>query len=44
VDLVLSQNKGDVLRQANDVDWEAQLRHAEKIGLGSRKYRLVTIS
>lgn len=44
VDLVLSQNKGDVLRQANDVDWEAQLRHAETIGLGSRKYRLVTIS
>ncbi len=26
-----------------NVNWEIQLKHAEKIGLGSRKYRLVTV-
>jgi len=42
-DLVLGRNKGDVLRRANDMDWEAQLRHAENIGLGTRQYKLITL-
>lgn len=43
VDLLLEANGEDVLRKANDVSWDAQLRHAENIGLGSRKYSLVPL-
>jgi uncharacterized Fe-S center protein len=35
---------GDKFRGVSpDIDWETQLEHAEKIGLGSRGYELVTI-
>ena len=35
---------GDKFRGVHpDIDWEAQLEHAEKIGLGSRSYELVTL-
>jgi uncharacterized Fe-S center protein len=35
---------GDKFRGVHpEVDWEVQLEHAEKIGIGSRKYRLVKI-
>jgi uncharacterized Fe-S center protein len=40
VDLLLEANKKDFLRDAIDVDWSAQLRHGEKIGLGSMEYEL----
>jgi len=39
-DLVLENNKKDVLKLANDIDWFYQLAHAEKIGLGSLDYTL----
>lgn len=35
---------GDKFRGVHpDIDWEIQLEHAEKLGLGQRKYRLVRI-
>ena len=35
---------GDKFRGVHpDIDWEVQLEHAEKIGVGSRKYELVKI-
>jgi len=35
---------GDKFRGVSpEIDWEVQLEHAEKIGLGKRKYRLVRI-
>ncbi len=35
---------GDKFRGVHpDIDWEIQLEHGEKIGLGSRKYKLVRI-
>jgi len=40
VDLLLEANKKDFLRDAIDVDWSAQLRHGEDIGLGSMEYEL----
>jgi uncharacterized Fe-S center protein len=43
VDLLLKANKKDFLRDAIDVDWSAQLRHGEEIGLGSMSYELETI-
>jgi uncharacterized Fe-S center protein len=43
VDLLLEASGRDFLREANDVDWSAQLRHGEKIGLGSMDYRLEEI-
>lgn len=43
VDLLLEANKKDFLRDAIDVDWSAQLRHGEKIGLGSLDYELENI-
>lgn len=39
-DLLLEASGKDFLREANDVDWSAQLRHGEKIGLGSMNYEL----
>jgi uncharacterized Fe-S center protein len=33
----------DNLQAANDIDWTHQLRYAEEIGLGSRKYEIVDI-
>lgn len=40
-DLVIERSGLDVVRRANDVDWAVQLRHGEKIGLGSMNYELV---
>ena len=40
VDLLIEANGKDFLREAIDVDWSAQLRHGEKIGLGSMEYEL----
>lgn len=40
IDLLLEANKKDFLREAIDVDWSAQLRHGEEIGLGSMEYEL----
>jgi uncharacterized Fe-S center protein len=40
-DLVLEKAGGrDVFRKGYDIDWSQQLRHAEKIGLGSTRYAL----
>jgi uncharacterized Fe-S center protein len=43
-DLVNRSSGTDVLRLANDVDWAVQLRHGEKIGLGSMEYDLVELN
>lgn len=40
VDLLIEANGRDFLRDSIDVDWSAQLRHGEKIGLGSMEYEL----
>ena len=40
VDLLLEANNKDFLREAIDVDWSVQLRHGEKIGLGSMEYEI----
>lgn len=43
-DLVLEQGGGrDAFRAGYDIDWSAQLAHGEKMGMGTRKYRLVKI-
>ena len=34
---------GDKFRALNGVDWEVQLSHAEKMGLGTRQYDLVEV-
>ncbi len=41
VDMVNEQSGKDILRKKNDIDWSVQLRHGEKIGLGSRDYQIV---
>jgi uncharacterized Fe-S center protein len=43
VDILLEASNKDFLREAIDVDWSVQLRHGEKIGLGSLEYDLETI-
>ena len=43
VDLLVEASGKDFLREAIDVEWSAQLEHAEKIGLGSMKYELKNI-
>jgi uncharacterized Fe-S center protein len=43
VDLLMEANNRDFLREAIDVDWLAQLRHGEKIGLGSMEYELKNV-
>jgi len=43
-DLVVARSAGrDVWRAGYDLDWSAQLRHGEAIGLGSRAYKLVEL-
>jgi uncharacterized Fe-S center protein len=43
-ELVVSRSRGtDVFRQGYDIDWSFQLRHGEKIGLGSTDYELVEL-
>jgi uncharacterized Fe-S center protein len=44
-DLIVKKGGGaDPLRAGYDLDWSGQLIHGERIGLGTRKYRLVEIS
>ncbi|MBA3045544.1 MAG: DUF362 domain-containing protein [Candidatus Thermoplasmatota archaeon] len=33
----------DNIRAANDIDWSFQLAYGEEVGLGSRKYEMITI-
>jgi len=40
-DLLVERGGGDPLRAGYDIDWSGQLAHGEKIGLGTRTYRLV---
>lgn len=40
VDLLIKANGKDVLREVIAADWSAQLRHGEKIGLGSMDYTI----
>jgi uncharacterized Fe-S center protein len=43
-DLILKTAGGrDVFRQGYDIDWSMQLKHGQSIGLGSRRYDLVTL-
>lgn len=44
IDLLNERNGRDIFKEKNNVDWSIQLKHAEKIGLGSREYELVDIS
>ncbi len=41
VDLISSRSGKDVLRANYDVDWSVQLKHGEKIGLGTTEYTLI---
>jgi uncharacterized Fe-S center protein len=34
---------GDKFKSLNGVNWEAQLIHGEKMGLGTRKYELIEV-
>ena len=43
IDKVIEKCGMDVLKQANDRDWAVQLKHGEKIGLGSQNYDLVEL-
>ena len=43
VDLVLDKSRKDVFRKGYDVDWSAQLKHGQAIGLGSLEYDLIEI-
>lgn len=44
LDLVLKQDKNDVFKKAHpNIDYTVQLAHAEKMGLGSRSYELVSL-
>ena len=42
-DLVIDRAGEDVFRKGYDLDWGVQLRHGEKIGLGTGSYTLVTL-
>lgn len=43
-DLVLARSGGqEVWRKGYDIDWSAQLRHGERIGLGSTDYELIEL-
>jgi hypothetical protein len=44
VDLVNEKAGKDVLRVYHNFDWSIQLKHGEKIGLGSTDYHLIEIS
>ena len=43
-DLVLERGGGrDAFRAGYDIDWSAQLAHGERMGMGTREYKLVKI-
>ncbi|MCU0244906.1 MAG: DUF362 domain-containing protein [Acidobacteria bacterium] len=44
-DLLVARGGGrDPLRAGYDIDWSSQLAHAERIGLGKRKYRMAEMA
>jgi len=43
VDLVNRKSGKDILREGYNVDWAVQLKHGEKIGLGSMDYELIEL-
>jgi uncharacterized Fe-S center protein len=43
-DLLAARAGHDPLRAGYDIDWSGQLAHGERIGLGSRLYKLVEIA
>jgi uncharacterized Fe-S center protein len=43
-DLLIEASGKDIIRSANNVDWSAQLKHGQEIGLGSMDYELVRIT
>lgn len=43
VDLINSRSGKDVFRANYDVDWSVQLKHGEKIGLGTTEYELIEL-
>ncbi|MFC2166944.1 DUF362 domain-containing protein [Acidobacteriota bacterium] len=43
IDKIIESSGVDVFKQANDRDWAVQLRHGEKIGLGSQDYDLIEL-
>ena len=44
VDLVNEKSGRDILKEGYKVDWSVQLKHGEKIGLGSTDYKLIEIT
>jgi len=42
-ELIIKTEGRDVLREANDVSWKEHLQYAEKIGLGTTDYELITL-
>lgn len=43
VDMIHSRSGKDLLRANYDVDWSVQLKHGEKIGLGTTEYTLIEL-
>ncbi len=43
-DLLIDKSGKDFLRAAHNVDWSVQLKHGQKIGLGSMDYELITLT
>ena len=43
VELVNRQAGRDLLREKHDIDWSLQLKHGQRIGLGSMDYKLIEI-
>jgi hypothetical protein len=43
VDVIKKATGEDIKKAYPELDYNHQLAHAEKIGLGSRKYELITI-
>lgn len=43
VDLINTRSGGDLLRAEYDVDWSVQLKHGERIGLGTTEYEFIEI-
>ena len=43
IDKIIDRSGVDVFKHAHDRDWAVQLKHGEKIGLGSMDYDLVEL-
>jgi hypothetical protein len=43
VDLIVKQHGRDGFKESHKVDWAFQLEHAQKLGLGERKYEIVEV-